>query len=988
MRQQLLYTALCVVASSFFVANHTVRAKESPPNIIFFLSDDQRADFLGCAGHPIVKTPNIDTLASQGVRFENAFVTTSICAASRATLFTGLWERSHKYTFGTPPIAKPMIDASYPVQLRKSGYRTGFVGKFGVGVGPGEANRMFDSFVPLNRHPYFKKQADGSQRHLTDIAGDKAIDFVESCSDKQPFCLSVSFNAAHAEDSDKENHYPWPQSEDGLYDNITIPPPLVRTDFWKELPAFFHNSMHRDRWFWRWDTPEKYQKNVKAYYRMITGLDRNIGRVLEAVNRRGMSDNTVVIFMGDNGYYKGSRGFAGKWSHYEESLRVPLVMYDPRASSDKQGRVDKAMRLNVDVAATIVDLATDDAPETYQGSSFSDPARDILRTDFFCEHLMDHPDIPKWEGVRGDRFVYARYFENMPEGEFLHDLQADPQQLKNLINDTKYKDALDKMRSRCNELRDQYGGKYTHENFPTVRRMRAAGKKQSAPKKSNSEKNNAAKGVVYLDSNANQQFDAGDKPIPNVRVSNGRDIVRTNAKGKYELTVDRDDIIFVIKPKGYRTPLSEDKLPQFYYIHKPDGSPNLKFKGVEPTGELPSSIDFPLYEQKEPEQFRAILFGDPQPRTQREVDFMAHDVVEELIGADASFGVTLGDIVFDDLDVFVPLNKTVALIGIPWYNVIGNHDINLDAQGDDQSDETFERIYGPAYYSFDYGQVHFMVLDDIEWHHPTPGGKGTYRGGLGDEQMAFIRNDLAMIPEDQLVVLLMHVPLVNVRDREELYRLIEKRPFCVSVSGHTHHHEHRFIKKEDGWLGPEPHHHIINVTVSGSWWSGAPDERGIPHTAMADGAPNGYSIISFDGTKYKLDFKAAGRSADYQMQISAPEVVSINNLDATTIYANVFNGSERSKVEMRVGKDAAWTVMQQTREVDPQLQRTYEAEAKAIGKPANWKKMTKPKNSTHLWKAKLSSTIPTGTHLIEIRETDMNGRVVTGQRVIRVAPGK
>lgn len=501
-----------------------------------------------------------------------------------------------------------------------------------------------------------------------------------------------------------------------------------------------------------------------------------------------------------------------------------------------------------------------------------------------------------------------------------------------------------------------------------------------------SPKTSVATGFVYLDDNANRQFDAGDKPLADVRVSNGREVVRTSAEGKYELTVDDDDILFVIKPKGYRTPLSEDNLPRFYYIHKPAGSPDLKFKGVAPTGELPASVDFPLYKQQEPEQFRAILFGDPQPRDQQEVDYIAHDVVEELIGTDASLGVTLGDIVFDDLNVFAPLNKTVALIGIPWYNVIGNHDINLDAQGDHQSDETFESLYGPAYYSFDYGQVHFVVLDDVQWHHPTPGGKGQYRGGLGDEQMAFVRNDLAMIPNDQLVVLMMHIPLVDVHDRAELYRLIEKRPFCISISGHTHHHEHRFITKEDGWLGPEPHHHIINVTVSGSWWSGAPDERGIPHTAMADGAPNGYSIISFDGTNYKLDYKAAGRSADYQMQIHAPEVVAVDKLSETTIYVNVFNGSERSKVEMRVGQAGSWTAMQHTRENDPLLQQVFDAEEKAIGDPANWRKMSKPKASTHLWKVVMPPAAPVGTHLIEVRETDMNGRMLNAQRVIRIAP--
>jgi arylsulfatase A-like enzyme len=446
----------------------------SPPNIIFFLSDDHRADFLGCAGHPIVKTPVIDELARRGVRFENAFVTTSICAAGRATLFTGLWERSHKYTFGTPPIAPDMVENSYPSQLRSAGYRTGFVGKFGVNAGKNGPAQMFDFYVPLNRNPYFKKQPDGSERHLTEITGDRAVEFLRGCSAEQPFCLSVSFNAAHAEDSDKENHYPWPRAEDGLYEDVTIPPPLVATDFWQQLPEFFHTSMHRDRWFWRWDTPEKYQKNVRAYYRMITGLDRVMGRVLRVVDELGFANETIVIFTGDNGYYKGSRGFAGKWSHFEESLRVPLVIYDPRAPEPQRGKCLSQMALNVDIPTTIMTLATGKSPPTYQGEDLTGlvygQASSSWRTDFFCEHLMDHPDIPKWEGVRGARYVYARYFENLPAGEFLHDLQQDPQQLKNLVGDPDYVGELAKMRKRCDTLRDTYGGPYSKERFPNVRR--------------------------------------------------------------------------------------------------------------------------------------------------------------------------------------------------------------------------------------------------------------------------------------------------------------------------------------------------------------------------------------------------------------------------------------------------------------------------------------------------------------------------------------
>lgn len=453
-----------------------VNAAEQP-NIIFFLSDDQRADFLGCAGHSIVKTPNIDTLAAGGTRFKNAFVTTSICAASRASLFTGLWERSHKYTFGgTPAIDTAMIEASYPVVLGQAGYRTGFVGKFGVNAGQGGAAQMFDSFAPLSRNPYFKKQDDGSRRHLTDITGDKAIEFLQSCTAEQPFCLSVSFNASHAEDSDKKDHYPYPPAEDGLYENVTIPKPLVRTDYWKELPEFFHDCMHRDRWFWRWDTPRKYQRNVKAYYRMITGLDRNIGRVREALAKQGLADNTIIIFMGDNGYYKGSRGFAGKWSHFDESLRVPLVVFDPRVPEEARGQVLDQMALNVDVPATILDLGLGEMPESYQGRSLAPlvQARPVeqWRTDFFCEHLMDHPAIPKYEGVRGQRYVYARYFENMPEGEFLHDLQTDPRQLNNLVDDPSYAQVLDRLRARCDQLRDELGGKYSLERFPTRRYLK------------------------------------------------------------------------------------------------------------------------------------------------------------------------------------------------------------------------------------------------------------------------------------------------------------------------------------------------------------------------------------------------------------------------------------------------------------------------------------------------------------------------------------
>ncbi|MDP6355549.1 MAG: sulfatase-like hydrolase/transferase [Planctomycetota bacterium] len=447
-----------------YVAASALNA-ENRPNIIFFLSDDQNAGFMGCAGHPILKTPTMDRLAKQGVRFENMFVTTSICAASRASILTGLYERTHRYTFRTPPLQAKFSANSYPAVLKRAGYRTGFVGKLGVGIPEPQRKEMFDSLVTLGRGPYFKKQADGSLRHLSEITGDKAIEFLKTCKAEQPFCLSVSFNAPHAEDRDKENHYPWPKAVDGLYDDVSIPAPrLSEPAVFESQPGFLKNSLNRQRWFWRWDTPEKYQKNVRAYYRMISGIDNVMARVLREAESLGFAKDTVVIFSGDNGYYKGQRGFAGKWSHYEESLRVPLIIHDPRSAPDRRDRVDSHMALNLDIPATILAYAGAEIPQTYQGRSLRGVVDgykpDEWRKDFFCEHLMDYSGIPKYEGIRSERYVYARYFQQQPLFEFLHDLKSDPDQLKNLTNNPEYAEALAVMRKRCDAIRDSVGGEF------------------------------------------------------------------------------------------------------------------------------------------------------------------------------------------------------------------------------------------------------------------------------------------------------------------------------------------------------------------------------------------------------------------------------------------------------------------------------------------------------------------------------------------------
>ena len=527
-----------------------------------------------------------------------------------------------------------------------------------------------------------------------------------------------------------------------------------------------------------------------------------------------------------------------------------------------------------------------------------------------------------------------------------------------------------------------------------------AGAEEAGPGKS------LARGVVFEDSDGDGSRGPAERGIPEVAVSNGRDVVLTDAEGRYSLSVTDDCAIFVIKPAGWGVPTSpETGIPRHFYLHKPFGSPGLRYPGVLPTGELPDSIDFPLRQEEDPELFRMICFGDTQPRDQREVDFTSHDVVEELIGFPAAFGVTLGDLAFDDLSLLEPIAKSVGLIGVPWHHVMGNHDENYDAPSVEQADESYERVFGPSCHAFNHGKVHFVVLNDVVLEV----GSSRYHAEIGERQLAFLENDLALVPEDHLVVLMMHIPLPQLRDRARLLALLSQRPHTLSLSAHTHTHYHQFLSG-DGWQREEPHHHLVHGTACGSWWAGAPDELGLPHTSMADGTPNGYSIITFDGNRYSVRWKAARRPADYQMNIYAPEVIAAEDAAKTVVVVNVFNGSARSNVEMRIEGLSDWINMAYAPGIDPGMERLREQafelantilsteEPGASFEPGNrdqvktlnrfqpfvGRALSKPAECPHLWKAVLPASLSAGYHVLTVREVDMFGQEHRGVRVIRV----
>ncbi len=449
-------------------------AEETRPNLLVVVSDNQPWWAMGCAGNEIISTPQMDRLAAEGVRFRKAFVTTPICAASRASIFTGLYRRRHGFTFLTKPFRASLAAASYPALLRKTGYHTGLIGKFGIessGKLLVEEERssldgMFDHFDNFEHwghfgpNGYFVTQPDGSRRHLTDVTADKAVGYLTERARKwrdQPFCLTLCFNAPHAQDNDPRQ-YIGPTRFDALYRESTIPPPVnSNPEFFAALPAFLKTSEGRRRWGKRFDTPAKYQSMMKGMFRMVSGVDDALGRVRDQLKKQGLDGNTIILFLSDNGMFFGERGLSDCWLLYEESIRVPFIVYDPRTKAKASRKaVRDEMVLNLDLAPTLLDLAGVKEVPAMDGRSLvpllDGPAVENWRADFLCEHLFVHEKIPKSEGVRTERWKYIRYFEQKPVHEELYDLVADPHERHNLAKEPAHAGTLDNLRRRCDDL--------------------------------------------------------------------------------------------------------------------------------------------------------------------------------------------------------------------------------------------------------------------------------------------------------------------------------------------------------------------------------------------------------------------------------------------------------------------------------------------------------------------------------------------------------
>ncbi len=433
-------------------------SQPKPPNIVMLLSDDHRWDMLGILEKNIIQTPNLDALAKEGVLFENAYVTSSICWASRTTFATGHLQTIHTVGKGggNSSITRAQVDKTYYALLRNAGYQTAMMGKYGI---HGVTKADFDFWDGMPDGLTYEVFDNNNKviGYRDDYLANKAIEFLKTTSPSKPFNLNVSFKAPHVQDGDSRIFITDP-AYDHYYKNDVIPTPETADPaFFNAQPNFIKNSLNRGRWGPQFGTPARFQDMVKKHHRLITQMDAAVGKIVKQLKAMGAYENTVILFAGDNGYFLGERGLSHKWLPYEHSIRVPLIITDPRQPLSQRGIRSRQIALNLDVAPTFLEYAGVPIPGHMQGKSLLPLLKNEAKTwrqEFFYEHLVQlTQNIPKSRALVGERYKYITYFDQSPPYEELYDFINDPNETKNLLKDAAYKAVLDSLKGRLNVLK-------------------------------------------------------------------------------------------------------------------------------------------------------------------------------------------------------------------------------------------------------------------------------------------------------------------------------------------------------------------------------------------------------------------------------------------------------------------------------------------------------------------------------------------------------
>ncbi|NLD61734.1 hypothetical protein GX645_04715 [Candidatus Sumerlaeota bacterium] len=476
-------------------------------------------------------------------------------------------------------------------------------------------------------------------------------------------------------------------------------------------------------------------------------------------------------------------------------------------------------------------------------------------------------------------------------------------------------------------------------------------------------------GTVFDDANKNGVQDAGEKGISGIIVSDQTVIVKTDKDGKYELP-DADNVtIYVTTPAEYMVALdSKTAVPKFYHnIHMKDRG-LFKANGAKKDGN-----DFALIKRENTsKKFKVCVHSDPQIPTEREIYFYRMEVLDFMPGQGYDFMVTLGDISGEALTLFPKIAQAQALAGIPNYGVIGNHDRNYDATNMEESSASYKETYGPDYYSFNRGDVHFVALNTVFFNNK----KAWYEDGMDKKQLEWLKADLQEVPKDKTVVLMMHIPIApeyprnssGFHGKQELFDMLADREASIlAIGGHWHTNNSITYSEKDGFKGKHSFSMVIVPTVCGSWWSGPLDYRGIPSSDQSDGTPNGYTVWSFDGTKYQCDYKPAAINDEFQARIYTPEM-RIEDMASTTVLVNFFMAPSTAKVEMSVdGGD--WETMKHVEMVDPYALALFSG---PYSTGPSW--MGTKGKSLHIWQGTLPEKMKPGLHQVKVKTRLLDGR--------------
>jgi hypothetical protein len=479
---------------------------------------------------------------------------------------------------------------------------------------------------------------------------------------------------------------------------------------------------------------------------------------------------------------------------------------------------------------------------------------------------------------------------------------------------------------------------------------------------------------VFLDSNRNGQRDGRESGLPDVRISDGERIVITDRNGIYSLAATPGRTLFVIKPAGYTLPRRADGLPDSF-ANQPGTLHGLKYGGVSKADT--ACRHFALWPEKKPAKadMTVLVFGDPQPKSMRDVDYYRRDIVQPLAGRhDAVLGISLGDIVHDDLSLHAEVKKVDKALDTPWLYVAGNHDIDFDAPDDARSLESFRAQFGPDTFAREEQAANFVVLDDVIY---LPGEKPAYIGGLREAQFRFLQSYLETADKSKLLVISAHIPFFQTAMARETFRSADRlrlfellKPFrdILLLTAHSHTQSHVRHGPATDWHGAGRLHEYNAGAACGGYWSGIKDAEGIPDAAMEDGTPNGYARLAIKGDDYRLNWFNARQQPNQAMALHAPRVLRQGAYPGFAVFANVFMARHDTVVEVRI--DAGdWHPMVRVQQADPRVLAINALDDSSAQLRA-YDRIPEATDSKHLWRFALPTDLAEGMHAISVRARD------------------